>query len=558
MYSSHSNNDYRNNYIGDYIIKETIGNGTFSKVKLGINKYTNEKVAIKLLEKKKITEKKDLERIFREMSIVKTLNHPNIIKTYEIFNKEKYYYMIMDYCKGGELFDYIVKKRRLNEEETSFFFYQIVNGLEYIHSKNIVHRDLKPENLLLTDKNKLKIIDFGLSNYFNLNKDNKKKLLKTPCGSPCYAAPEMVSGNKYNGFKTDIWAIGIVLYAMIVGYLPFEDSDNNILFQKILDCDIEFPDYLSELSIDIIKKILNVDCDERYSISDIKKHQFYLNGKKIYERIFGNEEENYNNNKTENTFNRKISAGNIISIKYNNHHTENNFYDLNIQNKKNVMNTINKNTSLNDGKTIKLKTDFSNYHINRNNNNFKIKFTSYLSLKNINKGNTKYNNQKQTFQTFKSIIEKDKRQISEEKNVRNLKLVDYDKLNHNNKIQLKFNDKKHILIKIDSKTKEKITVNNSPTLTNNDFVSQFTNQKMNKLFINPKFNSGLLPLISQEKIIQFPTLRKNPLQTDSNTKELIQVKSTRLKDYKNKNKNKIPFSFHNIRTNNYINVTLKV
>ena len=558
MYSSHSNNDYRNNYIGDYIIKETIGNGTFSKVKLGINKYTNEKVAIKLLEKKKITEKKDLERIFREMSIVKTLNHPNIIKTYEIFNKEKYYYMIMDYCKGGELFDYIVKKRRLNEEETSFFFYQIVNGLEYIHSKNIVHRDLKPENLLLTEKNKLKIIDFGLSNYFNINKDNKKKLLKTPCGSPCYAAPEMVSGNKYNGFKTDIWAIGIVLYAMIVGYLPFEDSDNNILFQKILDCDIEFPDYLSELSIDIIKKILNVDCDERYSISDIKKHQFYLNGKKIYERIFGNEEENYNNNKTENTFNRKISAGNIISIKYNNHHTENNFYDLNIQNKKNVMNTINKNTSLNDGKTIKLKTDFSNYHINRNNNNFKIKFTSYLSLKNINKGNTKYNNQKQTFQTFKSIIEKDKRQISEEKNVRNLKLVDYDKLNHNNKIQLKFNDKKHILIKIDSKTKEKITVNNSPTLTNNDFVSQFTNQKMNKLFINPKFNSGLLPLITQKKKIQFPTLRKNPLQTDSNTKELIQVKSTRLKDYKNKNKNKIPFSFHNIRTNNYINVTLKV
>ena len=231
MYSSHSNNDYRDNYIGDYIIKEIIGNGTFSKVKLGINKYTNEKVAIKLLEKKKITEKKDLERIFREMSIVKNLNHPNIIKTYEIFENEKYYYIIMDYCKGGELFDYIVKKGRLNEEETSFFFYQIINGLEYIHSKNIVHRDLKPENLLLTDKNKLKIIDFGLSNYFNLNKENKTKLLKTPCGSPCYAAPEMVSGNKYNGFKTDIWAIGIVLYAMIVGYLPFEDSDIYILFQ---------------------------------------------------------------------------------------------------------------------------------------------------------------------------------------------------------------------------------------------------------------------------------------------------------------------------------------
>ena len=553
MYSSHSNNDYRNNYIGDYIIKETIGNGTFSKVKLGINKYTNEKVAIKLLEKKKITEKKDLERIFREMSIVKTLNHPNIIKTYEIFENEKYYYIIMDYCKGGELFDYIVKKGRLNEEETSFFFYQIINGLEYIHSKNIVHRDLKPENLLLTDKNKLKIIDFGLSNYFNLNKENKTKLLKTPCGSPCYAAPEMVSGNKYNGFKTDIWAIGIVLYAMIVGYLPFEDSDNDILFQKILDCDIEFPEFLNELSIDIIKKILNSNCDERYSISDIKRHQFYLNGKKIYESIFGNDEQNYNNNNRINTFNRKISAGNIINIKYNNHYTENNIYD--VHNNKNVMNTINKNSSLNDGKVIKLKTELSNFHINRNNNNSKIKINSQLSVKNINKGNNKYNNQKRIFQTFKSIIDKEKRQISEEKNIKNIRLIDYEKLNHNNKIQLKINDKKPILIKIDNKNKEKFTVNNSPTITNNEVSSQLTNQNINKLFIKPKFISGLLPLITQEKIIKFPTIKKIPLKTDSNRKEIIQVKSTRLKEYKNKNK--IPFSFHNIRTNNYINETLK-
>ena len=553
MYSSHSNNDYRDNYIGDYIIKEIIGNGTFSKVKLGINKYTNEKVAIKLLEKKKITEKKDLERIFREMSIVKNLNHPNIIKTYEIFENEKYYYIIMDYCKGGELFDYIVKKGRLNEEETSFFFYQIINGLEYIHSKNIVHRDLKPENLLLTDKNKLKIIDFGLSNYFNLNKENKTKLLKTPCGSPCYAAPEMVSGNKYNGFKTDIWAIGIVLYAMIVGYLPFEDSDNDILFQKILDCDIEFPEFLNELSIDIIKKILNSNCDERYSISDIKRHQFYLNGKKIYESIFGNDEQNYNNNNRINTFNRKISAWNIINIKYNNHYTENNIYD--VHNNKNVMNTINKNSSLNDGKVIKLKTELSNFHINRNNNNSKIKINSQLSVKNINKGNNKYNNQKRIFQTFKSIIDKEKRQISEEKNIKNIRLIDYEKLNHNNKIQLKINDKKPILIKIDNKNKEKFTVNNSPTITNNEVSSQLTNQNINKLFIKPKFNSGLLPLITQEKIIKFPTLKKIPLKTDSNRKEIIQVKSTRLKEYKNKNK--IPFSFHNIRTNNYINETLK-
>ena len=279
----------------------------------------------------------------------------------------------------------------------------------------------------------------------------------------------------------------------------------------------------------------------------------YLNGKKIYESIFGIDEQNYNNNNRINAFNRKISAGNIINIKYNNHYTENNIYD--VHNNKNVMNTINKNSSLNDGKVIKLKTELSNFHINRNNNNSKIKINSQLSVKNINKGNNKYNNQKRIFQTFKSIIDKEKRQISEEKNIKNIRLIDYEKLNHNNKIQLKINDKKPILIKIDNKNKEKFTVNNSPTITNNEVSSQLTNQNINKLFIKPKFISGLLPLITQEKIIKFPTIKKIPLKTDSNRKEIIQVKSTRLKEYKNKNK--IPFSFHNIRTNNYINETLK-
>ena len=135
MHTSHSNIDYKSNYIGDYIIKETIGTGTFSKVKLGINKYTKEKVAIKLLEKSKITEKEDLKRINREISIVKKLSHPNIIKINEIFENEKNYYIIMDYCSNGELFDYIVKKTKLTEEETSFFFYQIINAIEYIHKK---------------------------------------------------------------------------------------------------------------------------------------------------------------------------------------------------------------------------------------------------------------------------------------------------------------------------------------------------------------------------------------------------------------------------------------
>ena len=271
--------------LGDYIIKKTIGKGTFSKVKLGIHKETKQKVAIKILEKSAIVEKDDLERIIREMTILNQIDHINVIKVYDIYESEDNYLIIMEYCEGGELFNYIVKNQKLSEEETSFFFYQIINGVEYLHSKNIVHRDLKPENLLLCEGNILKIIDFGLSNFYNGN------YLSTPCGSPCYASPEMVSGNKYNGFNIDIWAIGIILFAMLCGYLPFEDDDNDILFQKILECKLDYPKHLSSLAKDIMKKILVTNPEKRIKIPQIKKHKFYLMGKKLYNKKFNINEE---------------------------------------------------------------------------------------------------------------------------------------------------------------------------------------------------------------------------------------------------------------------------
>jgi 5'-AMP-activated protein kinase catalytic alpha subunit len=258
--------------IGNYLIKKTLGQGTFGKVKLGIYIPTNEKYAIKILEKNKIIEKDDEERVQREFKMLQEFNHPNVILVAEIFETIDRYYTVMDFCEGGELFNYIVKKRRLNEEESSFFYYQIIKGLEYIHSLGIVHRDLKPENLLLTKNHILKIIDFGLSNFYNKH----SKLLKTPCGSPCYASPEMVSGNKYNGFKIDIWATGIILFAMLCGYLPFEDKDNDILFKKIKECKIDFPHHLTNISKDLMKKILVTNPERRISINEIKKHPFYL------------------------------------------------------------------------------------------------------------------------------------------------------------------------------------------------------------------------------------------------------------------------------------------
>ena len=267
-----------NDFLSDYIIKETIGKGTFSIVKLGVNKTTKEKVAIKILKKKKIKYKEELERIEREINILQKLEHINVIKIYKINEDEEKYYIFMEFCENGELFHYIVERQRLEEEDASFFFYQLINGLEYIHSENIVHRDLKPENLLLGKGNILKIIDFGLSNF--CGPDN---FLETPCGSPCYASPEMVCGNKYNGHMIDIWSAGIILFAMLCGYLPFEDPDNDILFKKIVKCKIIYPDYLSNMTTNLMKKILVVDPMKRITLDGIKQHPFYLKGKLIFQ-----------------------------------------------------------------------------------------------------------------------------------------------------------------------------------------------------------------------------------------------------------------------------------
>ena len=269
--------------IGNYLIKKTLGKGTFGKVKLGIYLPKNKKVAVKILEKKRLKDEDDSIRLKREFEMLSQFSHPNVITVSEIFESDDAYFTIMEYCDGGELFNYIVINKYLSEDKSSFFFYQLINGLEYIHSLGIVHRDLKPENLLLTHDHILKIIDFGLSNYF---KKDQLELLETPCGSPCYASPEMLSGQSYNGFKIDIWASGIILFAMLCGFLPFDHKDNDKLFMKILECKIHYPKNLSKMAKDLLKKILVPDPSKRITIPEIKKHPFYLKGKEIFESNF--------------------------------------------------------------------------------------------------------------------------------------------------------------------------------------------------------------------------------------------------------------------------------
>lgn len=281
--SEEPKNKEREIKIGNYLIKKTLGKGTFGKVKLGIFLPKNKKVAVKILEKKRLKDEDDIIRLKREFEMLSQFSHPNVITVSEIFESADSYFTIMEYCDGGELFNYIVINKYLSEDKSSFFFYQLINGLEYIHSLGIVHRDLKPENLLLTHDHILKIIDFGLSNYF---KKDQIELLETPCGSPCYASPEMLSGQNYDGFKIDIWASGIILFAMLCGFLPFDHKDNDKLFLKILECKIQYPKNLSKMAKDLLKKILVPDPRKRITIPEIKKHPFYLKGKEIFESNF--------------------------------------------------------------------------------------------------------------------------------------------------------------------------------------------------------------------------------------------------------------------------------
>ena len=262
--------------INNYEFKKTLGEGNFAKVKLSIFKPTNEEFAIKIINKNKLKHKMK-NTIFRETEIISKLKHPNIITVFKMVEDLENYYIIMENCKRGELFDYIVEHQNLDENEASIFFYQLINGVEYIHSQNIVHRDLKPENLLLTEKKILKIIDFGLSHPFD-----GTVYLKTKCGSPSYAAPEIINCKEYDGFKTDVWCCGVILYAMLCGFLPFEGENDTELFKSIVECDPEIPRELSKESRKLIRKIFTPNPKKRITISEIKKTDFYFKGKKLY------------------------------------------------------------------------------------------------------------------------------------------------------------------------------------------------------------------------------------------------------------------------------------
>eukprot|EP00419_Tripos_fusus_P049664 CAMPEP_0172837576 /NCGR_PEP_ID=MMETSP1075-20121228/27296_1 /TAXON_ID=2916 /ORGANISM="Ceratium fusus, Strain PA161109" /LENGTH=847 /DNA_ID=CAMNT_0013680983 /DNA_START=29 /DNA_END=2569 /DNA_ORIENTATION=+ len=257
--------------IGHYILMKTIGEGTFGKVKLGYHILTGERVAVKVLEKERIVNVDDVERVAREIHILKLIRASrHIIQLYEIIETPHQLYLIMEYACGGELFDYIVQHGRAEEREACRFLHQILAGVEQVHEMRVCHRDLKPENLLLDDRRDIKIVDFGLSNTYQ-----EGQLLQTACGSPCYAAPEMIAGQLYAPPGVDIWSCGVILFALVCGYLPFEDQNHTELYKKILAAEYEMPNFVSAEVADLIRCMLTTDPAERFKLDGIRQHAWY-------------------------------------------------------------------------------------------------------------------------------------------------------------------------------------------------------------------------------------------------------------------------------------------
>ena len=258
--------------IGPYEIQKTIGKGTFGLVKQGIHMPTSEKVAIKILEKAKILDRKDHKNIIQELTILKKIRHPHLVRLYQLIETSSKIYIVTEYVAGGELYQNIISKGKLEESVAKRYFWQLMQGLKYLHDNNIVHRDLKPENIMTDSDSTIKIIDFGLSREYS-----EGQKLDTSCGSPCYAAPEMIAGEKYNPQQVDVWSAGIILYAMLCGCLPFEDTNYKVLYAKVLRGKYETPKHLSEESKSLLAGIINTDPTKRLTIHKILEHPWLEN-----------------------------------------------------------------------------------------------------------------------------------------------------------------------------------------------------------------------------------------------------------------------------------------
>lgn len=257
-----------------YDVEEKLGSGSFATVKRCVRLKDKREFALKIV-KKKGMDAKELESLKQEVQILMNLNHPNVVKLYEVFDTSKKMYMVMDLLIGGELFDRIVKKGSFSEAEAASQVKQVTSALIYMHKNGVVHRDLKPENLLFetkSDYSTIKIIDFGLA---KVNDD----AMRTPCGTPGYVAPEILSDKEY-GKEVDMWSVGVILYILLCGFPPFYDNSGNLrnLYSQIKKGQFSFPspywDHISDGAKDLIKRLLTVNPKKRYTGKQVLAHSW--------------------------------------------------------------------------------------------------------------------------------------------------------------------------------------------------------------------------------------------------------------------------------------------
>uniref|UniRef100_A0AAQ5X266 Protein kinase domain-containing protein n=1 Tax=Amphiprion ocellaris TaxID=80972 RepID=A0AAQ5X266_AMPOC len=257
------------NYVGPYRLEKTLGKGQTGLVKLGVHCVTCQKVAIKIVNREKLSESV-LMKVEREIAILKLIEHPHVLKLHDVYENKKYLYLVLEHVSGGELFDYLVKKGRLTPKEARKFFRQIMSALDFCHSHSICHRDLKPENLLLDEKNNIRIADFGMASL-----QVGDSLLETSCGSPHYACPEVIRGEKYDGRKADVWSCGVILFALLVGALPFDDDNLRNLLEKVKLGVFHMPHFIPPDCQNLLRGMIEVDASKRLTVSSVKRLNDY-------------------------------------------------------------------------------------------------------------------------------------------------------------------------------------------------------------------------------------------------------------------------------------------